>query len=131
MTASPSRLRTLLSLVFFAAAISFSTLQIAPLKPALIAQVYSGPGLTGGTSSIIGVDGGGPREVIISLVKTVLAYMALIATVMILVAGIWLIVGATDDSSKEKAKKIITYTIAGLIIILLAEAIVTLVIGTA
>lgn len=65
-----------------------------------------------------------PKQFIIDIVQAVLQFVALIAVIMIIIAGIWLIVGFGEDSSKEKAKKIIIYTIVGLLIILLAEAIV-------
>ena len=88
----------------------------------------AGGGVLGDTGGFgLGGDGGNIRETIINIVQTVLGYMALLATVMIIIAGIWLIVGSADDSAKEKAKKIITYTIVGLIVIILAEAIVTFV----
>lgn len=87
-----------------------------------------------GNADEINVGGGGGggidlKATIISIVKTVLTYVSLIAVVVIIIAGIWLIVGLGDDGAKDKAKKIVLYTIVGLILILIARAIVTFIIG--
>jgi len=71
-------------------------------------------------------DGGDIRQTIIDIVNTILSYVALLAVVMVVLAGVWMIVSAYDDSAKEKAKKMITYTIIGLLIILLAKAIINI-----
>jgi len=87
-----------------------------------------------GNADEINVGGGGGggidlKETIISITKKVLTFVSLVAVVAIIIAGIWLIVGLGDDSAKDKAKKIVMYTIAGLILILIANAIVTFIIG--
>ena len=70
------------------------------------------------------------KETIIHITQQILQFVTIVAVVMIVIAGIWMIVGLGEESSKEKAKKIIIYTIIGLILILIARAIVTFVIGT-
>lgn len=77
-----------------------------------------------------GGGGGNLRGTIVSIVMAILSFVALVAVIVIIIAGIWLIVGLGEDSSKERAKKIVLYTIAGLILILIARAIVTFVIDT-
>jgi len=67
------------------------------------------------------------KQLIIDIIQAVLQFVGLIAVAMIVIAGIWLIVGFGEESSKEKAKKIIIYTIVGLLVIMLAEAIVSFV----
>lgn len=87
-----------------------------------------------GNADEINVGGGGGGDLkgtIVAIAQTILSFVSLVAVVVIVIAGIWLIVGLGDDSSKEKAKKIVIYTIAGLILILIARAIVTFVIGLA
>lgn len=64
------------------------------------------------------------KATIVTITQKVLDFMTLIAVVTLVIAGIWLIVGLGEDSAKERAKKIVTYTIAGLILILIARAIV-------
>ncbi len=56
-----------------------------------------------------------------------LNFLALIAVVVIIIAGIRLIVSQGEDEPKEKAKKTIFYAIAGLLIVLFAKVIVGLV----
>lgn len=97
------------------------------------AQVYDGGGLSAGTgeaSRIIGVSPLSPRATIGAIVNRVLSYTALAAVIVIIIAGIYLIVGMGSDSSKETARKIVVYTIIGLVLILLAKAIVNFVILT-
>lgn len=73
--------------------------------------------------------GGDLKQAIIDVIKAVLDFMTLIAVVMIIVAGIRYIISQGEESEKDKAKKMIIYVIIGLIIILIARAIVTFVIG--
>ena len=61
------------------------------------------------------------RGVVLHILTIVLNYLALIAVVFIVVAGIRLIVSSGEDSAKDKAKKTILYVAIGLIVILLAR----------
>lgn len=93
------------------------------------AQVYNGGGLVQGIaagSSVNGVTGNSLRITIGNIVNTALSYTALLAVAVIVIAGLYLILGLGNDGSKETAKKIILYTGVGIVIILLAKAIVTL-----
>lgn len=69
------------------------------------------------------------RTVITDILKAVLSFMALLAVIFIVIAGIRLIVSQGEEGEKDKAKKTIFYAILGLIVILLARAIVGLVEG--
>ena len=71
---------------------------------------------------------GSLKNAIIKVIQVVLDFMTLIAVVMIIVAGIRYIISQGEESEKDKAKKMIIYVIIGLIVILLARAIVTFVI---
>lgn len=95
-----------------------------------VAQVYNGPGLNAGAGSVnvSGLDGGNLRVTIAKIVNKVLSYVALIAVVMIIIAGLYLILSLGSDSAKETAKKIVIYTIIGLLVILIAKALVMFVI---
>lgn len=66
---------------------------------------------------------------IINVVVAVLNFVLLLAVVFVIIAGIRLIVSGGDEGEKDKAKKTIIYVIAGIIIILLARAIVSFVAG--
>jgi hypothetical protein len=68
-----------------------------------------------------------PRTAVIAIVKTVLNWLSLVAVIMIIIAGIYLLVSLGEDEKREKAKKIIIYTLVGLIVIILAQILVNLV----
>lgn len=92
---------------------------------------YSGGGLDQGVQDVAdgvgGVDGGDPRNTIVNIIKVVVSYVGLIAVAVIIIAGLYMIFSNGNEESKEKAKKIIFYVIIGMVIIMLASAIVTLV----
>lgn len=64
------------------------------------------------------------RTTIVNIIKAVLNFMALVAVVLIVIAGIRLVISQGDEGEKDKAKKTIVYVIIGLIVIVLARAIV-------
>ncbi|MBU0766616.1 TrbC/VirB2 family protein [Patescibacteria group bacterium] len=61
---------------------------------------------------------------ITDLVIKILSLMALIAVVVIVIAGVRLVISQGEQEAVEKSKKTILYAVVGLIIILLAQAIV-------
>ena len=96
------------------------------------AQTYNGPGIVGGVGaagSIAGVSNTDLRSIIINSTHIVLGFLALVAVVVIIIAGIFLVTSVGNDEGKEKAKKIILYAIIGLIVILLSEGIVAIITG--
>lgn len=64
------------------------------------------------------------RTTVLDILRTVLSFMALVAVVFIVIAGIRLVVSQGEEAEKDKAKKTIIYVIIGLIVIILAQAIV-------
>lgn len=96
---------------------------------AVLAQVYTGGGISAGITAaqtgINGVTSGNLRDTIGKIIDTALSYAALLAVAVIVIAGFYLILGLGEETSKEKAKKIILYTAVGLVILLTAKAIVT------
>jgi type IV secretory pathway VirB2 component (pilin) len=88
------------------------------------AQSFAGP-----IPSIPGTpdSAGDPRNAIIQIVRYVLNFLALIAVIVIIIAGIRLILSQGEEEPKEKAKKTILYAIIGLIIVLFARVIVALI----
>ncbi len=90
--------------------------------PKAFAQDLFGP-----VPDIGGVDGtdtGAIRSGILKVLDIILGFMALIAVIVIVIAGIRLVVSQGEEGEKDKAKKAIFYAIIGLIVILLAQAIV-------
>lgn len=91
---------------------------------------YSGDGIDAGVdqaAGIGGISGGDPRETITKVLKTAISFVALIAVTVIVIAGMYLLFSNGNDEAKEKAKKIIFYVIAGMIVIAFAGAIVVIV----
>lgn len=68
---------------------------------------------------------GALRSAIRSMLDVVTSYAGLIAVVVIVIAGFYLLLGLGDDGSKETAKKIVLYTAIGLILIAVANALVS------
>ena len=64
------------------------------------------------------------RSSVESVVKTILSFLALIAVIVIIIAGIRLVLSQGEDEAKDSAKKTIFYAIIGLIVLLFARAIV-------
>lgn len=95
------------------------------------AAAFDGGGVFEGlgfASAIAGLANGDIRSTTIGIVITVLSFLALLAVIVIIAAGIYLIVGMGSDESKEKAKKMILYTIIGLVVVFFAVLIVSFVI---
>lgn len=67
------------------------------------------------------------RNIIETVIVAILNFLALIAVVVVIIAGIRLIVSQGNDEEKDKAKKAIFYALAGLVIVLFARVIVGLV----
>ena len=93
--------------------------------------VFNGGSLNEGVNhakNIGGLTRSDLREAILNVLLFVLNFLALAAVVVIVIAGIYLIVGQGSEESKDKAKKMIFYVIVGLVVILFARVIVGLVI---
>lgn len=73
------------------------------------------------------VNESGIRQLVINLLTSVLNFLALIAVVVVVIAGIRLIVSQGEDDAKDKAKKTILYALIGLAVVLFARVIVGLV----
>jgi len=73
--------------------------------------------------------GGGTdvHDALTSVIQTVLTFLGIIAVLVIVVAGIRLIIGGADEQQREKARNAVLYAVIGLILVLLAGAIVNFV----
>lgn len=105
-------------------AITFRTSQAA-------AQIYTGVGIKeaidfakcktlGGISCEVDI-----RKVVLDLLATVLDFVTLLGVITVITAGIYMITSNGDEGTKDKAKKIILYTVFGILIILFSRVIVT------
>jgi len=70
------------------------------------------------------------KSSVINIIQWVLGILALVAIIMIIYGGIRWMTAAGSEESIEKAKKIISAAVIGLIVVLLAWAIVIFVAGT-
>lgn len=108
---------------------------IAPLLSALIpvasAQTFdSEGGLEEGlmiAARILGIAQDDPHTLIIAILTVLLNYAALLGTIMIIVAGGYLMLSLGDSERAERAKRIIYYVLAGLVVILSSRVIVSFV----
>lgn len=99
----------------------------------LFAQVYNGNGIQSGLQLFSGLGGISSAKTLPELIMIIIAYILdiilLVAVLAVIVAGVYLIVSNGNDENKDKAKKIIFYVIAGIILILFARIIVMIVNG--
>lgn len=114
--------------IFNRAAQSLTTAGVLSMSmiSSAFAQEFGGP-----TPDIAGLpdaaDESSIRQIIIDILASVLNFLALIAVVVVVIAGIRLIVSQGEDDAKDKAKKTIFYALMGLAIVLFARVIVGLV----
>lgn len=92
------------------------------------ASVYTGKGLFDGMNTLVGTggisDATSITDLILKLISFLLNIVLLLAVLAVIVAGIYLIVSNGEETSKDKAKKIIFYAIGGIILILFSRFIV-------
>jgi hypothetical protein len=89
---------------------------------------FAGPDPTlPGTPSAGGTDAENYRQIVIRILTAVLNFLALIAVVVVVIAGIRLIISQGDEEAMGKAKKAIFYALIGLVIVLFARVIVGLI----
>jgi type IV secretory pathway VirB2 component (pilin) len=87
------------------------------IAPPAMAQLF-------GPVPDVGAGNADIRSTVLNIIKKVLTFMALVAVVFIVIAGIRLVISQGEEAEKDKAKKTIFFVIIGLIVILLAQAIV-------
>ena len=103
--------------------LSLATVLALGLAPATLhAQIYGGPGITGG-AELAGrvVNSRDFRSTVINYINIVLSFMALAATVVIIIGGIMLIFSLGEDTARDKVKKMVIFVAIGLVIILLSQ----------
>ncbi|MBU0458174.1 hypothetical protein KJ652_04260 [Patescibacteria group bacterium] len=93
-----------------------------------LAQVYGGGGVAAGVDAAVEAGVGTNANlgtILTDITVAIVKYTALLATIVIIIGGIWLIVGVGDEQAKERAKKIVLFTLIGVILVAIAGAIVT------
>lgn len=125
LTPTPMINRLFAALWGFAASLSLGLLATSMKSTSLSAQVYNGCGLNCGINQAGTVNGpikAGIDVAVVGVINNLLTYIALIAVIAIIVAGLYMLL--SGGSQKDKAKEIIIWTIVGLAVILLAKVIV-------
>ena len=85
-------------------------------SPVALADLFGDVPAIGGSDDI--------ETTVTDIIIKILSLMALVAVVIIVIAGIRLVISQGEQEAVEKSKKTILYAVIGLIIILLAQAIV-------
>lgn len=105
----------------------------AALSHTAHAAVYSGGSVGEGIDAAIGLTGiSGEtdlRSFIVNLTEQIASYVTIAGILAITIAGFYLLLGFGSESAKDTAKRIIIYTLIGILVVLLAEAIVNLFVG--
>jgi hypothetical protein len=99
--------------------------------PLALAQDSNNPFDTNGINGIPGGNNVDVKQIIINVIKFILDFLAVLAVIFIIIAGIRLIASQGDESAKDKAKKSIIYVVAGLIVVLISRVLVGFVGSTA
>lgn len=106
------------------------TMAVAPATNAQEKGLNQGFGIIDTIRGNSGVqDFGSVTEFIITVLNVILSLAAIAAVVVMVYAGILLIADMGNEERAEKAKKIILYAIAGLVVIGVAAIVVNLIIN--
>lgn len=90
---------------------------------------WTGGGVPGGVSRANNLDtggGGNLRQRIIDILNAAIGLLGVLCVVTLVIGGLILVTGQGSDESREKVRKIVLYTIVGLILVLFAKAVVDL-----
>ena len=104
------------------------------MKELLTKFAAAASGSGSGYGTVTQIDGGGTTDVdlkerIMTIINWVLGIIALVCVIVIIIGGIQYMTSTGDPGKVKKAKDTILYAIIGLIIIILAAAIVNFVIA--
>lgn len=91
------------------------------------AQSFGGPIPALPGTAAPGTNADSVRVIIIKVLTAILNFLALVAVIVVVIAGIRLIVSQGEDEAKDKAKKTIIYALIGLVVVLFARVIVSLI----
>ncbi len=69
------------------------------------------------------------RTLVLTIISYFLGFLGLLATIMVIYGGMQYVTSAGNDEAVGKAKKIILYSVIGIIVILLSFVIVNAVLG--
>ena len=106
------------------------TIIVHVMLPMASAAFYGGGGVQTGVEEAGRVTGeSNLRTFIQALLDHGIAIMGAVAVLVIVIAGVMLVVQGGDETTRQRAIRAVIYVIAGLILILIASAIVSFVAG--
>lgn len=115
-----NKLITTLQTCNYKTGVFFSALVLAPR--AFAQDIF------GQVPNVTGDPGGGDiRTAVLNLLRTILGYLALLAIVYIVYAGIRLMVSRGNEDAVAEGRKTIIYVLVGLVVIIFARFIVSIV----
>ncbi|MFA6198214.1 MAG: hypothetical protein WC734_03635 [Patescibacteria group bacterium] len=100
---------------------------VSPSSPVQIAA--SDYGLSNDVATDAGLPSKGLKPTVLAVIKWILGFLGVIGVILVVYAGFLWMTAAGNDEQISKAKGIITAAIIGLIIVILAFAIVQFVLG--
>lgn len=111
---------------------------MSPTGTRLLAQVFNGGGLVDGLNKAhTELSGSGLRDetdivlVVVAVINAILPYAAIAAFITFIVSGFMFILGFGSDAAIQRAKKIMIWSVVGLIVILFSFVITSFIITTA
>lgn len=113
------------------AASAFGLLLAALVAPDAAAQLID-PSVDVPGNLVTATNGeGGLRRLIVTIINWALGFLGLIAVIAVIIGGYYYLLSGGDEGQAQKGRKVITYAVIGIIIILLSFAIVNTIIGAA
>ena len=112
----------------------FLTIGFLFLIPSTFAAdtVFQGGGLQQGfqqAQNIQGVSQAQPRQIVTNILNQIMTFLGLIAALAFVVSGLMFMLSFGNDQTHTKAKNAAIYAIVGLLVILFARAIISLIQG--
>jgi len=108
--------------------LSFLAIGMAVLMPAV--ALAATPFTVEDIGSKVGLGTADLKGVLTNLIAWVLGFVSLIAVIMVIIGGFQWLTAAGNEEKVEKAKKTISSAVVGLIIVILAWAVVIFTAGT-
>lgn len=101
----------------FLVSLSSSAIMSCVWVSSAFAQIGGIPDVGGGNTTNL-------KDAIINILNAVVNFLGLLMVIAIVVAGFRLVLSQGEEEGKEKAKKGVFYAIIGLVLVLLAKAII-------
>lgn len=105
---------------------------LSMLPTRVSAAVFDGGGIAAGVQAarnIRGLSHRPLREAVIIIMINLLNFLSLAAVIVIVSAGVWLVLGFGEESSRDQVKRMIVYTLIGLVIVFFARLMVSFVLN--